>query len=226
MRISRRCRQFSSIMVAIAALLCLGPRPAWSVTLSLEEIAARLQKTYEATSSFSADFSQTTTIEFNQRTRQASGVVVIEKGGRMRWDYQAPDKQMLVCDGHLFSMYVAKDKQMIVSDAKNYLESDITYAFLSGSGNIDRDFTMERHEGTEDTGVAHHLRLTPRKAHPQVNYLDVWVNGVTFLIERLRIVDHFGSITDLSFTNIKVNVSRPADYFTYTPPPGTEVIRP
>ncbi|PIP44471.1 MAG: cell envelope biogenesis protein LolA [Deltaproteobacteria bacterium CG23_combo_of_CG06-09_8_20_14_all_60_8] len=226
MRILIRGQQFISVMIAMASMLCLWPLSAWSAPLSLEEIANRLQKTYETTSSFSADFSQTTTLDFNQRQRQAHGVVVIEKGGRMRWDYQSPDKQVLVCDGRLFSMYVAKDQQMIVSDAKNYLESDITYAFLSGTGNIERDFAMEKHEGEEDTGSAHHLRLTPRKAHPQVNYLDIWVNADTFLIERLKIVDHFGSMTDLAFTSMRVNVTHPADYFAYTPPPGTEVVRP
>jgi outer membrane lipoprotein carrier protein len=213
-------------MIAIVALLCLWPRLAASAALSLEEIATRLQKTYEGTSSFAADFSQSTTIEFNQRKRQANGVVVIEKGGRMRWEYKAPDQQVLVCDGKLFSMYIAKEKQMIVSDARNYLESDITYAFLSGTGNIDRDFSMEKHEGGDDTGTAHHLRLTPKQAHPQVNFLDIWVNDATFLIERLKIVDHFGSITDLVFTNTRVNVSSPAAFFSFTPPSGTEIIRP
>lgn len=226
MQVSRRCARLINVMVAVAALLCLWPQTALSAVVSLDEIVSRLQKTYETTLSFSADFSQTTTFDFNQRQRQAKGVVVIEKGGRMRWDYQSPDQQVLVCDGRLFSMYVAKEQQMIVSDAKNYLEADITYAFLSGSGNIERDFLIEEHAGGEDTGSAHHLRLTPKKAHPQVKYLDIWVNATTFLIERIKIVDHFGSITDLAFTNMRVNVPSPADFFSFTPPAGTEIIKP
>ena len=215
------------IVGLLVALLALLPVQVRAGELSLEEITDRLQQTYEANTSFKAAFSQKTVLGFNQRERQGQGLVTIEKSGRMRWDYEAPDRQVLVCDGRLFSMYIEKERQMIVGDAKNYLETDITYAFLSGTGKLRRDFDLqllapEVREGA--TGPTYHLKMTPQKAHPQVDFLEVWVNGQTFLIERILMMDHFASKTDIVFTNMRLNDPIPPGFFSFKPPQGTEII--
>jgi outer membrane lipoprotein carrier protein len=213
---------FRCLLHPVMVLLLFYPGQVGGAELSVTEIAKRLQKSYEVTSSFAADFQQTTNLAFNQRQRQGHGTVSIEKGGRMRWEYMEPDRQVLVSDGQRFSMYLARDRQMIVGDAGAYLESDITYAFLSGTGEVTRDFLIDRLDPAATDG--YHLKLTPKKSHPQVDYLEIWVNNSTMLIDRLKIVDHFGSITELSFSAMRTNVLFPEGHFSFVPPSGTEVI--
>ena len=212
----------------VMVFLLLSPWMVMAAEPTLGEITTRLQQTYEATVSFTARFNQKTVLGFNQRAREGQGTVSIEKSGRMRWDYAEPETQVLVCDGQIFAMYVAREKQMIVGDARNYLESDITYAFLSGTGKLERDFVVEAMAATTTGGEVdkqvYHLKLTPKKAHPQVNFLEIWVNSKTYLVDRLQLVDHFGSVTDLVFSDIRINQAMPADFFSFTPPAGTEII--
>ncbi|MEA3546772.1 MAG: outer membrane lipoprotein carrier protein LolA [Thermodesulfobacteriota bacterium] len=193
--------------------------------LSPLEIAKKLQKTYNQTTSIVADFKQTSSIPMSRRQRKGSGSLVIQKPGLMRWDYRLPEEQVLVSDGTTISMYFAENKQMIVMPAKDYLKSDITYAFFSGSGDILRDFEILPPEKTDLDPHFHQIKLIPKKNHPQVGSLTVSVDRESFLIKRLVIVDHFDSVTDLLFVNLKVNEHKPAEFFFFTPPPGTEIIK-
>lgn len=190
------------------------------------EIAAAMQAKYEKISSFQADFLQTSTVGgMRHRSRKGSGTMVIQKPSLLRWDYGTPEVQVLVCDGEEFSLYYASEKQMVVSPARDYLREDVTYNFFSGEGNLTRDFEVSPlAEGELEKGSLA-VTLTPKKQHPQVARMQVWVNADTFLVNRLRIEDHLGSVTDLSFFNQVTDEPHPKDYFHFTPPEGTEVIR-
>lgn len=203
--------------------LLLGVNVSFGAAPTPEQIAGRLQETYEKTKSLSADFRQVTTMQGSARKRLGSGTVVILKPGRIRWDYKTPDIQVLVSDGKKFSMYFAKAEQMVVRSIDEYLRSDVTYSFFSGLGNIIKDFNvlppdLEGEEGT------YGLKLIPKKVHPQVDYLHVWVAEDTFLIERMQIVDQFGTVTDLYYKNITINQEIDPTIFSFVPPPDTEII--
>ena len=210
-------------LVVIAMLLSGGN--SHGKELSLLEIAQKLQKTYDQTTSIVADFKQTSSVPMSRRQRRGSGSLVIQKPGLMRWDYKMPEEQVLVSDGTTISMYFAGNKQMIIMPAREYLKSDITYSFFSGSGDILRDFEILPPEENDVEPHFHCLKLIPKKNHPQVSSLTVSADRESFLIKRLVIVDHFDSVTDLLFVNLKTNEHKPAAFFSFTPPPGTEIIR-
>ena len=192
--------------------------------LSPEDKAAKLQETYDKTLSFTADFSQSTSMKLSRRLRKGLGSLVIKKPGLMRWDYREPDHQVLVCDGEEMSMYFSSTEQMIVMSAQEYLQSDVTYAFFAGTGNVLRDFNAGAIPDDYCCGELPDLKLLPKKQHPQVESIYLWLDE-RFLISRMKISDHYGSVTDLSFSNIKLNQPVPADRFNFVPPPGTEIVK-
>ena len=193
---------------------CAAPTPL--------ELAQKLQARYEETKTMTADFKQSTSVPMSTRKRLGAGKVVIFKPGRIRWDYQTPDKQVLISDGKKVFMYLADSAQMIVQPVSQYINSDVTYAFFVGTGNIVRDFKVLPPERQGDASLKA-IKLVPKTAHPQVDYLHVWIDD-NFMVRRLEIVDHFGSITDLAFSNIRRNEPVPPETFVFTPPPGTEII--
>jgi len=191
------------------------------------EIAAKLQYRYETANSFSADFKQETTIQLGAgRKREGQGSVVIQKPGLMRWDYTAPDPQIIVCDGKTISIYLEKAKQLMIGDARDYLQSDVTYTFFTGTGNILRDFdVLYPDDGRVRTEEGLRIKLVPKKPHPHVAVLVVVVDPTSFLVRRLEITDRFGNLTVMRFSNERMDVPHPKDFFVIHPPPGTEVIR-
>jgi len=193
---------------------CAAPSPL--------ELAQKLQARYEETKTMTADFKQSTSVPMTTRKRVGAGKVVISKPGRIRWDYQTPDKQVLISDGKKVSMFIANSAQMVVQPVSEYINSDVTYAFFVGTGNIVRDFKVLPPERQADASLKA-IKLVPKTAHPQVDYLHVWIDE-NFMVRRLEIVDHFGSITDLAFSNITRNVPVSPETFVFTPPLGTEII--
>ena len=212
-------------LIWLVMVLLLWPLPLDATAAAgPEEIALKLQRTYEKTSSFQAEFTQSTSLQQSRRQREGKGTMIISKPGLMRWDYREPDRQVFICDGQTMSMYFAKAEQMMVIPAREYLQSDVTYAFFVGTGDILRDFAPRFPPADYCCGERPTLQLFPRTEHGQVDHLDVWIDDRS-LVRRLRIVDHFGTVTELNFTNIRLNQPIDRDVFKFTPPPGTEIVR-
>ena len=215
------CKSLLSLLLG-AMFLALLPSSGECAALTPLELAKKLQARYEETKTMTADFKQSTSVPMSARKRLGAGKVIISKPGRIRWDYQAPDKQVLISDGKKVSMFIANSAQMIVQPVSQYINSDVTYAFFVGTGNIVRDFKVLPPERSGDANLKA-IKLVPKTAHPQVDYLHVWIDE-NFMIRRLEIVDHFGSITDLSFANITRNEPVSQETFVFIPPMGTETI--
>ena len=236
-------------LIMAALFACFFLIPPWPLIAgqnkaeSPEDIARRLQQTYDQIKSLSFHFTQKTQGELSGRAQQGSGTAWFVKErktqgapgapGRMRWDYTAPETQLLVSDGVNFSMYFAKLHQMIVSPAET-MRSDITYSFFTGTGNLLKDFSIsapnpEFTPGKEDAGRSKVIKLTPKENQSQVSEIHLWVTPDS-LIQRIDILDHFDTRTTLDLSDLKVNTLATDDrkamdaLFLYTPPEGTEII--
>lgn len=210
----------------IYLFVCLSaPATGQCATLTPVQIAEKIQQTYEKTTAFKADFLQTSTIStMEHRQRKGSGTMVIQKPGLLRWDYTSPEKQVLVSDGKTFSLYFASENQMIVTPAKEYLQEDVTYNFFAGKGNLLHDFEVLPVSPEQEKPGSLAIKLIPKKTHAQVETMNVWVDEGTFLVNRLEIIDHLGSITNLLLVNTVVNHPMLTEYFHFSPPEGTEII--
>jgi outer membrane lipoprotein carrier protein len=222
------CRVIPYLLLSFIVLTAVNPASGQEVAPL--DIAKKLQTTYENAANIVAQFSQTTTMKFSPRVRQGSGTMIFLKPGRMRWDYLTPDYQVLISDGQTISMYFEKNSQMIISNAKDYLQSDVTYSFFAGTGDILKDFNISATDFENDHPDTYLIKLVPKSTHPQVSSMHAWINRESYLIEHLQIIDHFDTITNLYFTDITINAEYYGnrkigeDLFYFTPPADTEII--
>ena len=201
-----------------------------------EDIAARLQLRYDNMQSLSFTFNQDIRGEMTGRPRKGSGQAIFVKNAdkaRMRWDYVTPDQQVLISDGQVFSMYFSNLKQLIVSPA-DQLEADLTYSFFTGTGILKRDFHIRPADEDEQSANEDEfkvIKIIPKTQQTQVKDIHLYVNSAS-LIRRIKIRDHFGTVTVLNLSDIVVDQvtkgKMPQEIeamFTFVPPPGTEIIR-
>jgi outer membrane lipoprotein carrier protein len=227
-----------SLLLIPVFFLCLLGLPLPEVNASPvpvpEQQVEKIQDIYRELTSLSFDFSQLT--RTGGRARQGAGTAVLFRPKNnpsvMRWNYTEPDTQIILNDGSKLSIYTKQDNQVIITSAEE-LQSDITYAFFAGTRNLLDDFTANPPENrfifsTGDQDMQS-VKLVPKEPHAQIKALHLWFDK-DFLIRRLVMEDHFDSITELSFSNIKLN-SLPADspdtlkkLLQIDLPPGTEVI--
>jgi outer membrane lipoprotein carrier protein len=201
-----------------------------------EDIATRLQARYDAMHSLSFSFFQDIQGEMSGRPRQGSGrALFVKKDGkaRMRWDYSTPERQVIIGDGETLSMYFAHLNQLIQSPAAA-LENDLTYAVFTGRGLIKKDFYIrpaDEDEQTTDEADYKVIKIIPKTQQSQMQDIHLYVTADS-LIRRLKLRDHFGTVTVLNLTDIEVDgvetgksAAEVDALFSFTPPPGTEIIR-
>jgi outer membrane lipoprotein carrier protein len=216
-----RIRTFVSITVALAALCA----PGRAQTRSAAELAAALQKKYASVRDFSADFVQTYRGGVLNRQMKESGRLLVKKPGKMRWEYTTPEEKLFVSDGVTVYWYVPADRQAVKSTVPSDDQSTTPALFLAGKGDIVRDFDAslaERPAGQADGTLA--LKLVPRKAQPEYDWLILSVDPATLALRGLVTGDAQGGTSSFSFTNLKENVGLADKPFVFTPPRGVDIV--
>ncbi len=236
---------------ALSLLLCAAPALAQKekaapvpTEQSVPQIVGRVQKLYEGTADLHARFTQS--LQGVMGKRQASGEVWLKKPGKMRWDYEKPDKKLFVADGTQLWVYEPEDEQVFrQSLGSSQLPAQVS--FLFGKGRLLNDFDISlmtdreaRSAAVTDRearsaavidqglGVAGDilLKLVPKVATTQYRYLAFVVDPKSFLVKETVVYDQQGGQNHLTFGNIEMNLKGGIDdgRFRFTPPTGTKVI--
>ncbi|MGH9411563.1 MAG: outer membrane lipoprotein chaperone LolA [Vicinamibacterales bacterium] len=204
-------------MLAGPALAALAPAP----SASADEIARAVQQRYDHIYDFTADFTHTYEGGVLKKTSTERGVVEVKKPGRMRWEYTSPEKKLFVSDGLKIYSYIPADKQVIVSPVP--ADSDTPAAlFLSGKGDITRDFTVHFTTGGGSNQWA--LRLDPKAHQNDYDWLVLIVDKQSLRIDSLVASDQQGGRSTFAFTNYHENTGLPDSAFAFKIPRGVDVI--
>lgn len=200
----------------------------------ISKVVDRIQKTYNEIKDFKADFVQESTNKALKYTITDTGVVYFKKPGKMRWDYikKVDGKdillQKIVNDGEKIYFYNPGDNQVIVDNLKNIVPSRAPGNFLSGMGNIKKDFDIvENYYKTEKKAPdIYYLELTPKEKIRGVNKIFIAVDKDKYLVRETITVDQFENTTKIIFSNIEKNKSIPDDVFKFQVPKGANVVTP
>jgi outer membrane lipoprotein carrier protein len=197
------------------------PPPAGAARPDVKTIVAEVQKRYDGAADFKARFTQTLTSAALNRKTNSSGEVTFKKPGRMRWDYEKPDKSSYITDGGVLWLYEPDDKQAFKQDLKTS-QLPAALSFLTGKGKLATEFDIAFAAGK--TGPDYVLSLSPKTPQAQVKTIQFVVDPRTFDVRESVITDQQGNVNDLTFADIRVNTRVPETLFKFTPPVGTRVI--
>ena len=192
--------------------------------LELQAVVDRIQKRYDGATDFRARFNQTLTNATFKRKTSMTGEVLLKKPGRMRWNYETPDKKMYLSDGEQLWLFEPEDNQAFKQDLKSS-QLPAALAFLTGKGKLgeqfDITFLKDAHVGAPRDYV---LALSPRQPQSQVKAIVFVVDPDTFYVRESIITDSQANTNDLLFSDIKINGRLAEATFHFTPPAGVRVI--
>lgn len=191
---------------------------------SADAVARDLQKKYDRVSDFSADFVHSYRGGVLKQEATERGRLLVKKPGKMRWEYTSPEKKTFVSDGHKLYSYIPQDKQVIVSTVPPDDEAPTPALFLTGKGNIVRDFSVAFDTVAEAAPGNIALRLTPKKAEPDYKSLTLVLQPAALTLSMLVTVDSQGGRSVFTFTNLKENVGIADNQFVFNMPRGVDVI--
>lgn len=207
-----------------ALLLLLLPSAPAPAALRAEQVVARLQKFYDGVHDFKAAFSQEYTSKVFGTPRRSRGFLYIKKPGKMRWDYLAPNRKHFIVNERVLYIYDPELAQVVVD--RHFVSADLSAAvtFLWGRGRLLRSFhislSQRRDLQRPDAWV---LELEPRGT---ARFRRMWmvVRKRDAMVVQTVLEDPGGNINKIAFTKMSVNVGLRDEAFSFTIPPGVEVI--
>lgn len=191
---------------------------------SPDEVARDLQRKYDRVNDFSADFIHSYRGGVLKQRTTEEGRLLVKKPGKMRWEYISPEKKVFVSDGRKLYSYIPQDRQVIVSTVPPDDQAPTPALFLTGKGNITRDFSVAFDKIPEAPAASIALRLNPKKREPEYDWLTLVVQPKTLNLLMLVTVDTQGGRSAFTFSNLKENVGLTDNHFVFRMPRNVDVI--
>jgi outer membrane lipoprotein carrier protein len=210
-----------SFVQAVMVGVSMTPQAPPQAQPPAQEVAAALQKKYDAIRDFTADFVHDSEGGILRKKQTEQGFVQVKKPGKMRWDYKAPEPKVFVSDGRRIFLYVPADNQVIISPVPEEDQATTAVLFLVGKGNLTRDFTVTYADGGGSDAYA--LRLQPKLPERDYDWLQIVVDRRTLQIRSLSAADSQGGRSTFQFSNFKENVGLSDKTFGFKIPRGADV---
>ncbi|MEX0802654.1 MAG: outer membrane lipoprotein carrier protein LolA [Candidatus Binatia bacterium] len=224
MRGKLKLREIRRLLSGVLLVAAYFTATHWSVAAeakSAAQILDALQKNYDATADFVADFHQETEVKTLNRNLKAWGKVYFKRPGKMLWRYQEPKGQLVLTDGTHLHFLQPEQNQVIKSPLKNAFRSDIPLSFLLGLGNLKKDFNAVL-KATENNQFI--LGLEPKGEAGAFSEILLGVSRSTADILWVSIRDAANNLTTLRFSNMRKDVGLQDSVFQIKLPDGVDVV--
>ncbi len=247
---------FMRLFVALLVFFCV-PSLSGATEVQLSDVVNALETPFKAETKlldriqdFTADFSQESHIASIDRTQHGQGIVSFKilaslEGEssivKFRWEYRKPSVQEIISDGHIMWVYIPENRQVIESDISqvNAQQGQNPITFLSGLGNLSRDFVINWAADKTDQAGDYSLLLKPREESQFIQQIEVVVSheavnewqeqqktGKAFPIRVTQITDPTGNRTTIEFHDVQVNQDLADKLFSFERPEGVELVNP
>jgi len=207
--------------IAIAMPLHAASQDSAHESPQLKTLLNRLQKHYQQTNSFSAKFKEQIAPAGGTK-REREGTVYYRKPGRMRWEFDGQDNEIIVSDGKQLYSYQPDLNQVIETPLEQAFRSSSVAAFLLGIGNIQRDFDAGIPATAPAADGLKHIALKPKNGGDTI---EMGLDPSTLDLRTLRLTDALGDVTELYFTNINYGAPLDDKLFAFVPPAGADIVK-
>lgn len=194
----------------LAVLLC-----AWSgATAAADDDAAALAARLEPLQSLRAHFEQTVRDERGEILQQGSGLMLVQRPNRLRWETEQPFRYLVVTDGEVLWRYDADLEQANREPFRGEL-ADAPGLILGGDpGRIAAQYRV-RADGDR-------FVLEPRTDEALFRRLTlVWRDAA---LHSMTLVDRLDQTTEIVFSDLQRNPELAPSTFSFEPPADADVI--
>jgi outer membrane lipoprotein carrier protein len=178
----------------------------------------KLHRFLETTKTLRADFAQIVVAKNGKKPQQSTGVMMISRPGKFRWQIAKPYEQLLVGDGEKVWIYDPDLRQVTVKKFDAALGSTPA-ALLVGGNALEKNFTLR---DVADGEGLEWLEAIPKGSDSGFEKLRMGFSGND--LKAMELFDNFGQTTTLLFARLERNPQIAAALFRFVPPAGADVI--
>nr|WP_313951367.1 outer membrane lipoprotein chaperone LolA [Accumulibacter sp.] len=178
----------------------------------------KLHQFLDSTRTVRAEFTQTVVGRNARQGQVSSGVMVISRPGKFRWQIDKPYAQLLVGDGEKIWIHDPDLRQVTVRKVGAAL-GGTPAALLAGDSRIEKDFTLR--EAGERDGLEW-VEAIPKAPDSGFDKVNLGFSGND--LRAMELYDSLGQTTSLVFARLERNPQLSPSLFRFTPPANTDVI--
>jgi outer membrane lipoprotein carrier protein len=186
---------------------------------TLPEISKQVDQHYNRLHSLRVQFTETYRGMGMNRTE--SGTLLLQKPGRMRWDYSNPAGKVFVIDEKFGYSYTPGDAQAERYPAKQLEDFRSPLRFLLGHTRIEKELTNLT---LVPQGADYQLRGVPQGMEQRVAEVTLTVTAEG-RIDAIQWRETDGATTEFQLTHELSNPPLAADTFSFQPPAGVVVVK-
>jgi outer membrane lipoprotein carrier protein len=141
----------------------------------------------------------------------------------MRWEYQLPDRQILISDGVQLWIYRPEDRQVMIGKAPDYFSDGKGASFLSDMRVLRLNFSVSLEPETDPRH--YRLKLVPKKRTADLAHIVLEVRKDDFTIGTVTTTNAYEDETRIELNGIQANAALAESLFAFDVPPGTEILK-
>lgn len=199
--------QSSRLRVVVLALLLPLTLLSGIAAANAAEGAQRVNDYLAGLGSLRADFEQFTFNAERTRMMESRGTLYLQRPGRFRWEYSAPNRQVIIADGSRVYLHDLELKQVSHQSQSRAL-SGTPALLLADGGPIEKHFEASPIESTDGRTW---VELIPKAQDTDVVRIELGFGKDN--LESLIMEDSFGQTTRLNFTGAERNAKLSPDLF-------------
>lgn len=177
-----------------------------------------LTRLLEQSQSMTGNFSQATLDATGTRLQETNGELALKRPGLFRWHTSAPQEQLLISDNQKIWLYDPDLMQLTIQRMDQRMTHTPALLLSGNVGEIQKNFTIS----SSTSGNLQSFVLVPKDKDSLFNSLTLTFRNST--INAMQLVDSVGQRTNITFSNIKMNVPVANSLFKFDPPAGTDII--
>jgi outer membrane lipoprotein carrier protein len=190
-------------------------------TADTAEVLARVRERY-INQDFSANFSQTSVLKAMDITDTAAGTLMVSPPGNMRWQYIAPDPQLIITNGETLWFHKPDENQVMIGKPPTIFGEGKGAGFLADITELEKNFRVSTLDQLADEDSVY-LKLIPEKENPDLAKVLIQIDRTTAIIRSVTTYNAFDDETRIELSDVQF---RPLanELFTFELPEGTDVV--
>ena len=191
-----------------------------------QAVARAIQAHYRHATTLQAVFLETYRAG-NSNLRVESGKVYFLRPGRMRWDYESPQKKLFLVDGHYSWFYIPADHTASRTPVRKSEDWRTPFSLLTGKAHLSdlcRQISIVPSQGGPSSPPPGHVVLDCTPKH-KGSFLDAQIEVDRHdRIVRVLVEEPGKVSTEVRFGNWRENIPLPRSLFHFQVPRGVSVV--
>jgi outer membrane lipoprotein carrier protein len=170
-----------------------------------------------------AEFTQVNDVAALKTKKTSSGVILVKRPNKLRWETHRPDMSILVSDGIHFWFYTPPfdegEHGQVIERRSSEVQSRLANALLSGSFSIAREMKIKQESPSK-------FSLTPRTGTAgTVKRAEIEIDPALKIIQKVILEHRGGNRSEITLSKIILGKPIGDEIFVFIPPPNTDRVK-